>query len=79
MALNTTQIESIARHVYQRFPDMQGVSPVVQNQSAPGAKSAGAAEHYLVIFKGKTPQNIVRVVRVTADGRGRVLKISTSR
>lgn len=79
MALNSSQIDSIAKQVYQKFPDLNGVSPLVQSQSAPGAKAPGTADQYLVIFKGKSLQNIVRVVRVTADGKGRVLKISTSR
>jgi hypothetical protein len=79
MSLNTTQLQSIARQVYQKFPELKGASPQVQGQSAPGAKAFGPADHYLVVFKGRGPQNIVRVVRVTADSRGRVLKMSTSR
>jgi hypothetical protein len=77
MALNNTQIDSISKQVYQKFPELKGVSPQVQSQSA--AKVFGGGDQYLMIFKGKTQQNIVRVVRVTADGKGRVLKMSTSR
>ena len=79
MPLNNTQLQSIVRQVYQKFPELKGTSPQVQSQSAPGAKTFGVSDHYLVVFKGKSPQNIVRVVRVTADSRGRVLKMSTSR
>lgn len=79
MPLNPTQLQAITRQVYQKFPDLKGISPQVQSQSAPGAKAVGAAEQYLVVFKGRTLQHIVRVVRVTADSKGRVLKMSTSR
>lgn len=79
MPLNNTHLQSIAKQVYQKFPELKGVSPQVQGQSAPGAKAFGSADQYLVVFKGRTPQNIIRVVRVTADSRGRVLKMSTSR
>ncbi len=79
MPLNNAQLASIAKQVYQKFPDLKGVSPQVQGQSAPGAKALGAADQYLIVFKGKTMQNIIRVVRVTADSKGRVLKMSTSR
>ena len=79
MPLNASQLDTISRQIYQKFPDLKGTSPVVQSQSAPGAKSPGGADQYLVVFKSKTPQNIVRVIRVTADGKGRVLKISASR
>jgi hypothetical protein len=77
MSLNNSQVDTISKQVYQKFPELKGVSPQVQTQSAP--KTLGASEHFLLVFKGKTPQNIVRVVRVTADGKGRVLKMSTSR
>ena len=79
MPLNPSQLQAITRQVYQKFPELKGASPQVQSQSAPGAKALGAADQYLVVFKGKSALNIVRVVRVTADSRGRVLKMSTSR
>ncbi len=83
MPLNSTQIEAIARQVYQKFPELKGVSPMVLGQSVPGAKSPGGDDRYVVTFKGtakgKEPHNIIRVVRVTADNRGRVIKMSTSR
>ncbi len=77
MSLNNSQVDSISKQVYSKFPELKGVSPQVQSQSAP--KTPGASDRFLLVFKGKTPQNIVRVVRVTADDKGRVLKMSTSR
>jgi hypothetical protein len=79
MALSTAQVQTIARQVYAKFPELKGVSPDIQSQRAPGAKTIGQPDYYLVVFKSRTPQNIVRVVRVTADAKGRLLKISTSR
>lgn len=82
MALSSAQLETITKQVYQKFPELKGSSPVIQSRPAPGAKSPGAGEHYLVTFKGGQTvgqKTIFRVVRVTADARGRVVKISTSR
>ncbi|HLF02116.1 MAG TPA: hypothetical protein VI547_09085 [Anaerolineales bacterium] len=79
MALNSAQVQAIARQVYAKFPELKGVPPEIQSQHAPGAKALGQPDYFLVVFKGRSPQNIVRVVRVTADAKGRLLKISTSR
>ncbi len=82
MALTTTQIDSISRQVYRQFPEVKGVAPSVQNQSA--AKSSGSALGRIVLTfrgsgRGPTGQAIQRIVRVVADERGKVIKISTSR
>jgi hypothetical protein len=82
MGLSTLQIDSIARQVYRQFPEVRDSHPAVQNQ--PGIKSPGGLNtRYLLTFKGRGQgpggQNIVRIVRVVADERGKVLKISTSR
>lgn len=77
MSLSRSQIDAISQQVYQKFPELKGAAPQVQNQAS--AKMTRGAEHYLVIYKGRSVENIVRVVRVTADARGRVLKLSTSR
>jgi hypothetical protein len=81
MSLSSRQIDSIARQVYCRFPDLKGARPAVQPQA--GAKIAGADARFLLTFKanGQSPggQAIQRIVRVVADAQGKVLKISTSR
>jgi len=85
MGLSTTQIEAIAQQVYRQFPEVKGIQPAVQNQ--PAAKTSKApgpqAGHFLLTFKGKGQgpggQSIVRIIRVVADERGKVLKISTSK
>ena len=82
MSLSTVQIDTISRQVYRQFPEFKDARPAVQCQ--PGAKAAGAASgRYLLTFKGRGQgpggQTIVRIVRVVADERGKVLKVSTSR
>jgi hypothetical protein len=83
MALTSSQLNSIAEQVYRKFPELKGARPQVQSRNAPGAKSPEAAANYLLTFKGSGQtagrQMIQRVVRVTADARGNVIKISTSR
>ena len=82
MSLSPAQIDAIARQVHRQFPEIKEARPQVQNQ--PGAKTLGAeGDRFVLTFKGKGQgpggHSIVRIVRVVADERGKVLKISTSR
>ena len=82
MSLSPSQIDAIARQVYRQFPEVRDARPQVQNQA--GAKTPGMdSSRFVLTFKGKGQgpggQSIVRIVRVVADDRGKVLKISTSR
>ncbi len=82
MSLSSAQIDAIARQVYRQFPEIKEARPQVQNQA--GAKTPGVdGSRFVLTFKGKgqSPggQSILRIVRVVADARGKVLKISTSR
>lgn len=82
MALSTAQIDSIASQVYRQFPEVRDSRPTVQHQ--PGAKGPSANDQrFLLTFKGRGHgpggQAIHRIVRVVADARGKVVKISTSR
>ncbi len=81
MSLSASQIDAISRQVYGQFPDLKGARPAVQLQA--GAKTAEVTPRFLLTFKsnGRGPggQTIQRIVRVVADERGRVVKISTSR
>ncbi len=60
--------------VYRQFPEVRGSNPSVS--SMPGEK-------FQLIFHGKAQtadgKSINRTVRVTADEKGKVLKMSTSR
>ncbi len=83
MALSSAQIDSIASQIYRQFPEVKDARPAVQNQ--PGAKGPDSSgdNRYLLTFKGRGQgpggQTINRIVRVVADARGKVVKVSTSR
>ncbi|MCS6909398.1 MAG: hypothetical protein NZM11_02340 [Anaerolineales bacterium] len=80
MSLNPLQIEAISRQVYGQFPEVKGARPRVQTQSA---KSAGSGQRFVLTFKGSgqsaNGHAIQRIVRVVADERGKIIRISTSR
>jgi len=82
MALLPDSIESISRQVYQKFPELKGTRPAVQGQAGAKAPGTGLGQ-FVLIFRGEGRgpggQAIPRIVRVVADERGKVLKISTSR
>ena len=87
--LSAEQIDGIARQIYRQFPEVKDTRPVVQNQplaklpKAPGSGLTAEANRFLLTFKGKGQgpggQAIVRIIRVVADERGKVIKISTSK
>ncbi len=82
MSLTPAQIESISQQVRRQFPELKDARPAVQSQ--PGAKSLEAGvDRFVLTFKarGQGPggKSIPRIVRVVADERGKILKISTSR
>jgi hypothetical protein len=64
----------VCSSVYRQFPELRGANPSVTD--LPGGK-------FQLIFSGKVTaedgKTISRTVRVTADVRGKVLKLSTSR
>ena len=71
-------ISRVIKQVVKTFPEMTGVKPAVKEQSAPNG-----GEQYLLTFKGKAAlpggRELTRIVRVVADERGSILRISTSR
>ena len=71
-------VTKIARQVSRTFPEMGNVRPTVRAQT-----STQGADVYLLTFKGKvelpTGKTLSRIVRVTADSAGHILRISTSR
>jgi hypothetical protein len=82
MSLSSAHIASISSQVYRQFPEVRDARPVVQDQPAAKGPTNGD-NRYLLTFKGRGQgpggQTINRIVRVVADGRGKVVKISTSR
>ncbi|MFA9407132.1 MAG: hypothetical protein ACERKX_15070 [Anaerolineales bacterium] len=72
-------MDDIRRKVAKKFPEMEGVKPSVKAQSGPN----GSGDQYLLTFKGKADlpggRKMNRIVRVVADERGRIIKMSTSK
>jgi hypothetical protein len=72
-------ISNVRNEVSKQFPEMAGVKPTIRKQET----GKHGEEHYLLTFKGKADlpggRKIHRVVRVVADERGRILKLSTSK
>jgi len=81
--MDTKLIKSISSQVYQRFPELAGHQPKVTMQPTSQAKSISAPTKYLLTYKGtvqaQNGKNIPRLVRVTANSNGKILKITTSR
>ncbi len=80
--LDNRHVSKAARIVRQRFPEMAGVEPKVSAKQA-HAKSKKSGPLYLLTFQ-KTialPDGgrMTRVVRVTVDQEGEVLKVTSSR
>ena len=71
-------IKKIAKKVSRQFPEMQGVRPTVRRQSTPNNDP-----QFLLTFKGEANlpggRTMKRIVRVVADPKGKVLRMSTSR
>jgi hypothetical protein len=70
-------IERVTREVVRTYAEMQGVTPTVRRETQ------STQEHYVLTYKAKVTlpggKTMSRIVRVTADARGRVQRISTSR
>jgi hypothetical protein len=72
-------VRSVSKVVARKFPELAGVRPTVKRQKS---KSGGVAQ-FLLTFKGKVElpggKTIKRIVRVVANERGQIKKISTSK
>ena len=74
MGLEKSIITAISRQVYMQFPEVDGKDPVIRLQGE---------DRFLLIYKGKsmTPngRSLPRSVRVVADSKGKIHKMTTSR
>ena len=80
--MQPASIQIVCQKVYARFPNLRGVRPKVERQPAP-VNADQAILRYLLVFKtqsvavdGKT---MLFAVRVVADDKGRILKLTTTR
>ena len=77
--MNARVVNSITQQIHQQFPEVAGERPSVRAQA--GAKGPGGPT-FLLTFKGHSTgagPRLARTVRVVADERGAILKVTTSR
>ena len=79
--MNDKYLKSISSKISRQFPEVAKSKPKVQRQS--GQKSRSSTTTYLITYRGKAKtadgKSINRIVRVTADDSGKIIKITTSR
>ncbi|MDF1498989.1 MAG: hypothetical protein P1P76_00745 [Anaerolineales bacterium] len=72
-------VRRVSREVVGKFPEMAGVRPTVKHQK----DNTGDVAQILLTYKGKAVlpggKTIKRIVRVVANERGQIKKISTSK
>ena len=75
--MDSDAIARVTKEVVRTYGEMQGVSPTVRREPQ------ATLEQYILTYKAKVNlpggKQMSRIVRVTADSRGRVQRISTSR
>jgi len=82
--MNQKIVQVICQEVYRRFPTMRGRKPNVRSFRIPKAKKPSTrSSRYLLTFKGQaitsSGKTIPNYVRVVANDKGRILKITMSR
>lgn len=90
MSLSRQQVNSISRKVYQQFPELDGATPNVKPQSV-SSKIPTKGPHsqdlthqrYLLTYSADAllpgGRTMMRIVRAVANGKGKLLKITTSK
>jgi hypothetical protein len=81
--LDMKTLTAISRQVQARFPEVSGCQPKVRQQALSKSAVTGVQPNYLVTYRIQATLpaggQIERLIRVTADLHGKILKISTSR
>ena len=76
--MDQSSINKVSRKVAKQFPEMKGIKPAIRRRSG-----SGKAQHFELTFKGKVEvpggRSLRRVVRVVADEKGKVIRMSTSK
>jgi hypothetical protein len=82
--LDSKTLAAITRQVQARFPEAVGCQPKVRQQALPKSPAPTVqAANYLVTYRSQAVLpaggHIERLIRVTVNVNGKILKISTSR
>lgn len=76
--MDRSALERVCREVTRSFPELEGARPTLRRQPTPSGET-----QYLLVFKAQVAlpggRTLARVVRVVADARGGIVRISTSR
>jgi hypothetical protein len=74
-------ISKISEAVYKKFPELKGEKPKVKPE--PQAKSIRSENKFILTYKGyvidPSGRKFPRNVRVVADQKGKIIRMSTSR
>ena len=71
-------VDKVSKKVYSQYPEMKGARPKI-SQSKMAAASQNYTLTYNITAEGPGGRVIPRFVRVVADARGKIIRISTSR
>lgn len=81
--MDRKSLSTVSTKVYQRFPEVAGSKPRVKKVAKASAKSVSGTETFELIFRGVAVnalgKNMPRLVRVVANAKGKILRVSTSR
>jgi len=72
-------IEKISRKVFTQFPELKGSKPKIKQSKSLSSQPSNYVLTYNIISKDIQGHKIPRHVRVVADSKGKILKMSTSR
>jgi hypothetical protein len=86
MSLNSRNIKNISVKVYKTFPELKGISPNITKQPIPTNKISSKTMQdyrYLLTYKGVAAMpgghTMNRIVRVVANHKGKVIKMTLSK
>jgi len=81
--MDSKLVDSISKKIYKKFPEVSGDKPKIRRQATNKGNKSKSNGNYLLTFHGKAKvqggKTINRYIRVVADDKGKIIKISTSR
>lgn len=82
LMLDTKTLAAITDQIHRLFPETSSSQPKVRPQPVPKSAASSETLHYLLTFRGNAAlaggKTISRSVRVVVNGRGKILKVTTS-
>jgi hypothetical protein len=72
-------VEKISKKVYARFPEVKGKKPKIKTSKTVSSDQGNYILTYNAMVKGIRGKSIPRHVRVVANTKGKIIKMSTSR